>query len=72
VGLKKLSKLYIKITIKIKYYCRMTFAPGKVQSQSMTGCRWERDLDIDLERLRTEYNTHALISLMGDNEYLYR
>jgi len=47
----------------------MTFAPGKKQSQSMTGCHWDRDLDIDLERLKKEYNTYALISLMRDNEY---
>lgn len=50
---------------------RMTFAPGKKQSHSMTGVAWERDLDIDLERIKKEYNAHALISLMRDNEYLY-
>jgi hypothetical protein len=48
----------------------MTFAPGKKQKQSMSGCQWDRDLDVDLERLKTEYNTYSLVSLMRPNEYL--
>lgn len=46
----------------------MTFAPGKKQRDALTG-RWERDLDADLARLRGEYRTDLLVSLMEEHEY---
>jgi hypothetical protein len=47
----------------------MTFAPGKVQSLDLNGIAWHRDLDMDLDRLKKEYNVYALISLLTDKEY---
>lgn len=46
----------------------LTFAPGKKQRDAMTG-RWDRDLDADLARLRDEYRTDLLVSLMEEHEY---
>lgn len=46
----------------------MTFAPGKKQRDAMTG-RWDRSLDADLARLRDEYRTDLLVSLMEEHEY---
>ena len=42
----------------------MTIAPGKKADG-----RWDRDLDTDLERLRSEYSCDLLVSLMEDDEY---
>ncbi len=42
----------------------LTFAPGK-----RDGTKWNRDLHADLNRLRTHYGTHLLVSLMEDFEY---
>lgn len=46
----------------------MTFAPGKKQRDAATGS-WARDLEMDLERLRDEYQTDLLVSLMEEHEY---
>lgn len=40
-----------------------TFAPGKVDGL------WRRDLEADLGRLRAEYRTDVLVSLMEQHEY---
>jgi protein-tyrosine phosphatase len=40
-----------------------TFAPGKRDG------RWRRDLEADLARLRDEYRTDVLVSLMEQHEY---
>lgn len=45
----------------------MTFAPGKVQSNAMTGM-WARDLDLDLDRLRQTYGCDVLVSLLEPHE----
>jgi ADP-ribosylglycohydrolase/tetratricopeptide (TPR) repeat protein/protein-tyrosine phosphatase len=45
----------------------MTFAPGKKQSDGLTGA-WDRDLRTDLERLFNEFGTGTLISLVEDDE----
>lgn len=44
----------------------MTFAPGK----NSTGieCRWARDLETDLIRLRDVYRADILVSLIEDHE----
>ena len=47
----------------------MTFAPGKKQSDPMSGGSWDRDLKTDLERLRNFYGVTMLISLIEDSEY---
>jgi ADP-ribosyl-[dinitrogen reductase] hydrolase len=44
----------------------MTFAPGKTD-WGASGL-WERDLEVDLTRLREVYRTHVLISLVEDHE----
>jgi len=44
----------------------MTFAPGK-KARGIDG-RWERGLDADLERLREEYRTRVLVSLVEAHE----
>ena len=46
----------------------MTFAPGKKQRDAATGS-WDRDLDADLARLRDEFRTGLLVSLMEEHEY---
>ncbi|MGE3468442.1 MAG: cyclin-dependent kinase inhibitor 3 family protein, partial [Pyrinomonadaceae bacterium] len=45
----------------------MTFAPGKRQSDALSGI-WERDLRTDLKRLFDEFGTGTLISLVEDDE----
>ena len=46
----------------------MTFAPGK-KHHGMTG-HWDRDLDTDLARLRAEYKTDLLVSLLEEQQRL--
>lgn len=45
----------------------LTFAPGKKQRGALSG-NWNRDLASDLARLRDEYQTDTLISLVEENE----
>lgn len=45
----------------------MTFAPGKKQSDAVSGI-WDRDLKADLERLSSEFGVASLISLVEDDE----
>lgn len=45
----------------------MTFAPGKRQPHGSTGA-WDRDLRLDLARLREVYRTDTLVSLVEDRE----
>lgn len=45
----------------------LTFAPGKKADE--TDSRWERDLEADLRRLREEYHTEVLVSLLERKEY---
>lgn len=45
----------------------LTFAPGKVQADAATGT-WERDLRLDLDRLRKELGADRLICLLQDDE----
>ncbi len=44
----------------------MTFAPGK--RSAGIECVWERDVEMDLRRLRDVYNTDILVSLIEDHE----
>jgi protein-tyrosine phosphatase len=46
----------------------LTFAPGKKQNNALTG-RWNRDLDADLERLHTYWQTDVLVSLIEEHEF---
>ena len=41
----------------------ITLAPGKYQPYAKSG-NWQRDLDKDLDRLKKEYNTETLVSLL--------
>jgi protein-tyrosine phosphatase len=43
----------------------LTFAPGKKHGD------WDRDLDADLARLRTEYKTDLLVSLIEEHEFAF-
>jgi len=45
----------------------VTFAPGK-QADSNFGAPWQRDLVADLDRLRSEFDTELLVSLIEDHE----
>lgn len=45
----------------------LTFAPGKSGS-SLYGKPWERDLELDLDRLRALYKVDLLVSLIEDHE----
>ncbi|KAH3732886.1 dual specificity protein phosphatase [Pelomyxa schiedti] len=42
----------------------LTLAPGKVQTGSMTGVNWERDVLKDLTTLKNAYGTSVLVTLM--------
>ena len=46
----------------------ITFAPGK-QAPSWFGEPWQRDLDLDLQRLVEVYHTDCLVSLLEEQEY---
>lgn len=46
----------------------MTFAPGKKQLNPMNGPPWDRDLVVDLERMREHYSVEVLVSLIEDSE----
>ncbi len=46
----------------------MTFAPGKKQKGAFTGA-WDRQLDEDLRRLREEFHTDLLVSLIEEHEF---
>ena len=45
----------------------LTFAPGKWQPNAATGS-WERDLAVDLARLRNEFEAAHLVCLLEDHE----
>lgn len=45
----------------------LTFAPGKKDPAAATGA-WDRDLDVDLARLKTVHGTAVLVSLIEDHE----
>lgn len=47
----------------------LTFAPGKRGGGLITGARWERDLEADLDRLKNHFGTNLLVSLMEPFEY---
>ena len=47
----------------------MTFCPGKVQKNALSGGAWERDLDTDLRAIQ-DWGATALVSLMEQHEYL--
>lgn len=47
----------------------LTFAPGKKQKHAATG-KWDRDLDEDLRRLRDEFGTDLLVSLLEEHEFV--
>lgn len=47
----------------------MTFCPGKVQQQSLTG-NWRRNLQNDLERIKDVYKTRRLVSCIEPHEFL--
>jgi ADP-ribosylglycohydrolase/protein-tyrosine phosphatase len=44
----------------------LTFCPGKKQASALTGV-WDRNLDIDLDRIR-DFGAKALVTLMEDSE----
>ncbi|MEJ5979221.1 ADP-ribosylglycohydrolase family protein [Novosphingobium sp. PS1R-30] len=46
----------------------ITFCPGKKQQGAFTG-NWDRDLDIDLEAIRT-WNAAAVVTLLEDHEFV--
>lgn len=46
----------------------ITFAPGK-QAPSWFGEPWQRNLDLDLQRLVEVYHTDCLVSLLEEQEY---
>ncbi len=46
----------------------MTFAPGKWDPAPRSGPAWDRDLGLDLDRLRDEYRLDRLVSLVEDRE----
>ena len=45
----------------------LTFAPGKKQSNALSGA-WDRDLALDVARLRQEHEVDLLVSLIEDHE----
>ena len=45
----------------------LTFAPGK-QNDSYSWYRWERDVDLDLDRMRREYGVEVVVTLLEEDE----
>lgn len=45
----------------------LTFGPGRRQASTM-GFRWERDLDLDLDRLRETWGAQLLVTLVEEGE----
>ncbi|MBW2260682.1 MAG: cyclin-dependent kinase inhibitor 3 family protein [Deltaproteobacteria bacterium] len=45
----------------------ITFAPGK-KNESYSWFRWERDLDLDLDRMRAEYGIEVVVTLVEEDE----
>lgn len=48
----------------------LTFAPGKKAPAQAVGGVWDRDVRLDLDRLREHFRTDVLVSLMEDFEYV--
>ncbi|HEX8551525.1 MAG TPA: cyclin-dependent kinase inhibitor 3 family protein [Abditibacteriaceae bacterium] len=46
----------------------MTFAPGKCQLNAISGV-WQRDLELDLTRLREEWKADVLVPLIEEFEF---
>ncbi|RLB47434.1 MAG: protein phosphatase [Deltaproteobacteria bacterium] len=46
----------------------LTLAPGKKDTSAWTGA-WNRDLDVDLQRLRSHFGTDLLVSLIEDGRF---
>lgn len=49
----------------------MTFAPGMKADTTHGGWRWERDLGADMRRLKEQFETDVLVSVMEEHEYRY-
>lgn len=47
----------------------LTFAPGKVQASPMSGEDWNRDVRIDLRRIRSHYGADIIVGLIEDHEF---
>lgn len=47
----------------------LTYAPGKCGRAPASGIEWERDLTLDLDRLRGHHGVDVLVSLMEPFEY---
>ncbi|MCP4501160.1 MAG: hypothetical protein GY822_14470 [Deltaproteobacteria bacterium] len=56
------------ISKKLPGHLGLTFAPGKHATSKFTGGTWERDLDLDLQRLKEEYKIGLLVCLLEDHE----
>jgi ADP-ribosyl-[dinitrogen reductase] hydrolase len=46
----------------------ITFAPGKHDDSKFSGCRWERDLRVDLDDLVHKHHAGLLVCLLQDRE----
>jgi len=49
----------------------ITFAPGKCQLGGLSGITWQRDLEKDLLRLKDEYKTTTLVTLIEAHEFIF-
>ncbi|MDP9485954.1 MAG: hypothetical protein M3Q49_09270 [Actinomycetota bacterium] len=49
----------------------MTFAPGMKADTTHGGWRWERDLGEDMRKLKEQFETDVLVSVMEEHEYRY-
>ncbi len=47
----------------------ITFAPGKCHYGISSRIKWERDVEKDLMRLKTEYNTNTIVTLIEQFEF---
>jgi len=46
----------------------LTFCPGKHQPRSPTGAFWQRDLEMDLRRLQSQYHATTIVPLITPEE----
>ncbi len=47
----------------------LTFAPGKCHHGIVSSIKWERDVTLDLLRLKEEYKTSVLVTLIEAVEF---
>eukprot|EP01084_Bolivina_argentea_P299461 516197_1 len=58
-----------KNILSIDFKLGMTLCPGKHQDYAaITGCQWERDLQMDLKRLKEKCDVDVIVTLLSEDD----